>query len=63
MTIGVQRPCMMWRNTLTLLSSQHKTLRSDGKLSFLLMKTDKKTSSIVMKVIENTTSKRVTCRL
>ena len=33
----------MWRNAFTLLSSQdsqHKTLMSDGKLSFLLTKTD-----------------------
>jgi hypothetical protein len=50
---------MMLPNAFTRLSSLHKTLRSDGKSSFLIRKTDEKTSSVAMKVIVNITSKKV----
>jgi hypothetical protein len=45
-------------NAFTLLSSLHKTLRSDGKLTFLLRKIDEKKSSVVMKAIDNIISKK-----
>ena len=48
----------MLLNAFTLLLSQHKMLRSDEKLSFLLRKTDERTNSIVMKMIDNITLKK-----
>ena len=49
---------MMLLNAFALLLSQHKTLRNDEKSSFLLRKTDERMNSVVIKIINNFTSKK-----